>query len=198
VNNVGTIYVADTGHGSIQKLVPTGTNWAVSTIATGFSGPVALTVDPTSTIYVSDWYDHTVSKVTPVGTNWVVKSVAGLRNSSGSTDGTNSIARFTSVCGPGRSSKSTCQTPLEPDGSKITFSCACPSNVRVTLAAPRADPRAGRVAVSRACVRRRRRSSSRVACHCAANPPLSVALVSTPRPAGSNPAFLRYLLILLS
>ena len=44
--------------------------------------------------YVTDEGNSTIRELTPSGTNWVTSTMAGLAGSSGSTDGTNSSARF--------------------------------------------------------------------------------------------------------
>ena len=109
----GNVYVADTANHTIRKLAPTGTNWAVSTIAglAGIKGsadgtnsdarfylPSSVTVHTSGDLFVSDG-NYTVRKLTPRGTNWVVTTIVGLAGSYGSTDGTNSDARFGSFRG---------------------------------------------------------------------------------------------------
>ena len=64
-----------------------------------FNNPVALVVDNANNIYVSDRDNETIRKIAPVGTNWVVTTIAGAAGQSGSTDGTNSNARFNLTTG---------------------------------------------------------------------------------------------------
>lgn len=102
----GNVYVAD-GDYQIRKLTPVGTNWVVTTIvgngsygsadgtnsAARFGVPEGLAIDPQGSLYETD-RSHTIRRITPVGTNWVVTTLAGSAGNSGSTDGTNSTARF--------------------------------------------------------------------------------------------------------
>jgi sugar lactone lactonase YvrE len=103
VDGGGNIYVADTGNHTIRKITPGAT---VSTLAgspgvinsydgTGpnanFNGPQALAVDGSGNVFVADTLNHTIRKVTSGG---VVTTLAGLAGNFGSTDGTNSSARF--------------------------------------------------------------------------------------------------------
>ncbi len=72
-----------------------------------FNQPDGMALDSLGTLYVADWGDNTIRKVTPFGTNWVVTTLAGLGGADasgnplhpGSTDGTNSAARFYAPCG---------------------------------------------------------------------------------------------------
>src|ERR1039458_1281738 len=102
----GNVYVAD-GDYQIRKLTPVGTNWVVTTIvgngsygsadgtnsAARFGVPEGLAIDPQGSLYETG-RSHTIRRITPVGTNWVVTTLAGSAGNSGSTDGTNSTARF--------------------------------------------------------------------------------------------------------
>jgi streptogramin lyase len=106
VDGSGNVYVADTGNSTIRKITLQG---EVSTIA-GFAGisggtdgtnsgarfyyPFGVAIDINGNLYVADTYNNTIRKVTPVGTNWLVTTLAGQAGNSGSTDGTNSDARF--------------------------------------------------------------------------------------------------------
>ncbi len=109
VDTNGNLYVADNYNGTIRKMTPFGTNWVVTTLAglagrpgsadgtnsaARFTNPWGLVLDNAGSLYVTDNGNHTVRKVTPFGTNWVVTTLAGLANSTGSTDGTGSTARF--------------------------------------------------------------------------------------------------------
>ena len=109
VDSAGSLYVADAGNETIRKVTPVGTNWVVTTLAgkVGNSGsadgsngaarfyrPVGVAVDGSGNLYVADSYNNAIRKVTPVGTNWAVTTLAGKPGSAGSTDGTNSAARF--------------------------------------------------------------------------------------------------------
>ena len=103
VDNVGNVYVADTGNHTIRKVTPAG---AVSTLAglagnsgstngTGgsarFYAPQGVAVDSSYNVYVADTGNHTIRKITAAG---VVSTLAGLAGNSGSTNGTGSSARF--------------------------------------------------------------------------------------------------------
>ena len=108
VDATGNLYVADTGNGTLRKiLLPSG---AVSTLAglaalsgsadgTGltakFGGPVGVAMDATGNTYVADTTNHTLRKITPAG---VVSTLAGLAGTSGTQDGT-TAARFNSPQG---------------------------------------------------------------------------------------------------
>jgi hypothetical protein len=78
---------AGCGAGSVD-----GTNSAAH-----FDFPGDVAVDAMGNLYVADL--NTIRKVTPIGTNWVVTTLAGLAGTAGSTDGTNSAARFNGVIG---------------------------------------------------------------------------------------------------
>jgi len=56
-----------------------------------FSHPFSVTVDSSGNVYVADTWNHTIRMTTPAG---VVTTLAGLAGTSGSTDGTGSVARF--------------------------------------------------------------------------------------------------------
>ncbi len=95
VDQIGNIYVADTGNHTIRKITPAG---VVSTFAgiagnTGstdtidgdplFKSPSGLTVDQIGNVYVADTGNHTIRKITPAG---VVSTFAGIAGNTGSTD----------------------------------------------------------------------------------------------------------------
>ncbi len=105
----GNLYVADSANYTIRKLTPSGTNWISSTLA-GVAGtqgtndgtnssarfyfPTALVVDNKSNLYVADSGRYTIRRIAPSGTNWITTTIAGLANSPGTADGTNSGIRF--------------------------------------------------------------------------------------------------------
>jgi hypothetical protein len=108
----GNIYIADTYNNAIRKVVHTGTNWVVTTIAgpmppsnsfgtndgtnfaARFHNPYGIAVDSATNLYVADSLNNTIRKITPLGTNWVVITLAGLAGTSGTNDASNSLARF--------------------------------------------------------------------------------------------------------
>ncbi len=103
LDKAGNAYVADTFNSTIRKVTPAGVVATLagqagafgSTDGTGsaarFNSPFGVAVDSATNIYVADTDNHTIRKVTPAG---VVTTLAGVAGSSGSTDGTNSNARF--------------------------------------------------------------------------------------------------------
>lgn len=103
------LYVADAWSNVIRKITPSGTNWAVSTIAgqpgmagsrngsnnvARFNSPIAIAIDSTGALYVSDFNNHVIRKIVQYGTNWAVTTLAGLAGGGGSSDGLGSAARF--------------------------------------------------------------------------------------------------------
>jgi hypothetical protein len=103
-NNV-TVYVADTGNGTIRSITPVGSNWTVSTLAgsasdgsadaTGgnarFYWPGGVGCDTGGNLYVADSENSTIRQITPAG---VVSTLAGSAGASGSADGTGTHAQF--------------------------------------------------------------------------------------------------------
>jgi sugar lactone lactonase YvrE len=109
VDAAGRLYVADANNNTIREVVPSGTNWVVTTIAgtAGSSGkndgtngaaqfnyPAGIAVDRSGNIFVADTGNYTIRKLTPQGTNWVVTTIAGTAGNFGSVDGTNGAAQF--------------------------------------------------------------------------------------------------------
>lgn len=107
----GNIYVADTVNNTIRQVVPTGSNWTVTTIAgrPGISGtndglgsgaefalPKGIAVDNSGNVYVADETNNTVRKLVRTGTNWTVSTLAGMPGVAGSANGAGNIARFNS------------------------------------------------------------------------------------------------------
>ncbi|MCX6928765.1 MAG: hypothetical protein NT154_36965 [Verrucomicrobia bacterium] len=81
VDSAGTLYDADSGSSTIQKIAPDGTNWVVTTVA-GLAGSTnsvdgtgsaarfdfgpgaggAVTMDSAGNLYVPDWGNNTIRK----------------------------------------------------------------------------------------------------------------------------------------
>jgi streptogramin lyase len=103
VDDAGNVYVADMDNHTIRELTPLGivTTLAGSAGVPGsidgtktaarFNFPAGVAVDANGTVYVAEYGNHTIRKVTPAG---VVTTLAGRAGYPGSTDGTNSAARF--------------------------------------------------------------------------------------------------------
>lgn len=104
----GQVYVADTANNVIRAITPAG---SVSTLAgmagsfgtndgTGnaarFSAPQGIAADTNGNVYVADTGNGTIRKIAPGG---MVTTIAGLGGKSGSVDGSNSVARFSSPTG---------------------------------------------------------------------------------------------------
>ena len=107
VDAATNVYVSDTANFTIRKLSQAGTNWNVTTLAgrprvsgtnddTGsaarFTSPSGMTTDSAGNIYVADGF--AIRRVTPAGE---VTTLAGRVVQAGTTDGTNSAARFGST-----------------------------------------------------------------------------------------------------
>jgi hypothetical protein len=105
----GNLYVGDGLNATVRKLTPDGTNWVSSTIAgkaetsgsadgansaARFNLPGGVALDSVGNLYVADANNSTIRKLTPAGTNWVTTTIGGKAGFAGSTDGTNSAARF--------------------------------------------------------------------------------------------------------
>ena len=107
LDSAGRLYVADEGNNTVRRIVPSGTNWVVTTLAglsgtsgttdgtntaARFAGPWGIAVDSSGRIYVSDFISSRLRQVVPVGTNWVVTTIAG--SGYGAADGTNNFVQF--------------------------------------------------------------------------------------------------------
>jgi sugar lactone lactonase YvrE len=105
----GNLYVADFGNDTVRKIVQSGTNWVVTTLAglagssgshdgtnsnARFSGPEGLAVGASGQLFVSDSFNNTIRGIQPVGTNWVVTTLAGSAGTTGSSNGTGTAALF--------------------------------------------------------------------------------------------------------
>ena len=112
----GNVYFTDSVNNTIKRATPAG----VVTVVAGpnspfkkgttdgpgqlalFSNPFGLAIDNAGNIFVTDTGNHTIREISPFGPEWNVSTIAGditQTNSSGSiiagsTDGTNTVARF--------------------------------------------------------------------------------------------------------
>ena len=110
VDSSGNVYVADYGNNAIRKITPAGVVTTLAGMAgthgsangTGsaarFYHPSGVALDDSGNIYVGDTDNDTIRKITPAA---VVTTLAGLAGNPGSSDGTNSVARFNSPRGVG-------------------------------------------------------------------------------------------------
>ncbi len=103
VDSAGNLYVTDSVNETIRKITSEAevttlagsvTN-AGSTNGAGsnaqFNNPYSITVDNAGNLYVADQNNNAIRKITAAG---LVTTIAGKAGTSGSTDGTNSAARF--------------------------------------------------------------------------------------------------------
>jgi hypothetical protein len=122
IDPAGNLFVGDTGNYVVRKIVHSGTNWVVTTIAgkagnadllgavdgtngtaTFFSplidGPMSIAVDANENVFVADSGDGLVRKVSPLGTNWVTTTLAGTYAGTGDDDGTGTNVTFATLAG---------------------------------------------------------------------------------------------------
>jgi hypothetical protein len=107
----GNLFVTDQTSHTLRRVTPagivttlaglagtSGTNNGTNATAR-FNNPHGVAVDTNGAVYVADSSSHTLRKVTPSGTNWVVTTIAGTAGTSGTSDGTGSVARFNTPAG---------------------------------------------------------------------------------------------------
>ena len=139
VDAAGAVYVADTTSDTIRKIA----SGVVTTVA-GFVGsfgsadgeeqtarfayPFGVALDSNRTIYVADRNNHTIRKITQAG---VVTTFAGLADTSGTTDGTGSAARFSN---PWSVAVDSGGTVYVADTGNFTIRKITPDGVVTTLA----------------------------------------------------------------
>ena len=101
-NSSGTLYIADSSNHTIRKVTPAG-------VVSGFAGragygsadgtgsearfyfPTGVALGSSGAMYVADRNNNTIRKITSDG---VVTTLAGVAGSTGSAEGTGSVARF--------------------------------------------------------------------------------------------------------
>ena len=103
VDSAGNVYVADSSNHTIRKITPAGVVSTVAGLARNFGNsdgtgsvarfqfPKGVAVDSAGNVYVADSDNFTIRRITASG---MVSTLAGLAGSSGSADGTGSVARF--------------------------------------------------------------------------------------------------------
>ncbi len=91
IDTNGTLYVADSGQ--VRKIENIGTNWVVTTIASGVGAEYGLALDSHGRFVFCDG-GSVIYMLSKSGTNWVRTAIAGTPGLSGNVDGTNSAARF--------------------------------------------------------------------------------------------------------
>jgi hypothetical protein len=112
VDGLGDVFVADGNNNLIREIIPSGTNWIVTTIAGGargfadgtngdaeFFGPTGIVLDNTSNLYVADQFNQAIRKITPSGTNWIVTTIAGQPGLTNLQNGMGTNAHFDNPVG---------------------------------------------------------------------------------------------------
>lgn len=105
----GTVYVTDISNCTIRRMVRTGSDWMVTTIAgaAGVKGstdgpgsaarfflPNGIALDASGCLYVADSLNRTIRKMIPQGDSWTVSTIAGTSEYGPFTDGVGRQARF--------------------------------------------------------------------------------------------------------
>ena len=92
VDGEGNVYVADWGNSRVRKITPIGTNWVVTTLATGFT-PVSLALDANTNIFTAD-QEGTIHCLSRIGNSWTATTLGGIAGNYGLVDGAGDAARF--------------------------------------------------------------------------------------------------------
>ena len=108
VDSAGTLYVADSTNHTLRKVTAAGVVTTLAGLAGSagsadgagssarFNLPFGVAADATGNLYVADARNYTIRKVTAAG---VVTTIGGTAGSSGTADGSDSLARFGSPYG---------------------------------------------------------------------------------------------------
>lgn len=109
VDTAGNLFVTDTANFTIREIMPSGTNWVVSTIAglplnfgfadgtnteAQFNYPYGIATDAAGNVYVADSGNNAIRQLQAVGKEWVVTTIAGTSGGMGSNDGPGIFATF--------------------------------------------------------------------------------------------------------
>lgn len=109
VDGAGNVYVADHGNNCLRKITPAGQVYSLSVAgSTGtwgqnptppsyFSSPWGLAMDASGDLFVTD--QDRVTEISSVATGGTVSTIAGAANSSGTTDGPEASALFSTPAG---------------------------------------------------------------------------------------------------
>ncbi|MES2935073.1 MAG: NHL repeat-containing protein, partial [Pseudomonadota bacterium] len=90
IDGTDTLYVAESGNGTLRKITPSGTVTTFVKKANGLENPIAIALDQSGFVYVSD--RNAILKISPAG---VINSLAGANDGTvGSADGVGNAARF--------------------------------------------------------------------------------------------------------
>ena len=102
-DSAGNLYVVDISGETVRKIVRSGTNWFVTTIAgsaekAGFADgtnnvarffqPSWVSVDGAGHVFVADALNDAIRELAPAGTNWIVRTIAGNHPNSDGSDET--------------------------------------------------------------------------------------------------------------
>ena len=145
----GNVYVADTWNNTVRKITSAGVVTTIAGLAAGyppapgssaavdgpgnvarFNFPQSISTDPAGNLYVADTHNNTIRKITAAG---IVSTVAGVApaQSTGATDGTGSVARFS---GPHGMAADAAGNLYVADTLNSTIRKITPGNTVVTLA----------------------------------------------------------------